>query len=130
MPEERSALAPAVPATTARADRRPPRHPARIATTAQARLARAIARRRIPAHSLAPSSQSVPQAQQYFSQHSMGAKAAPTRSSRRLQPARPPASRDAAGRGVRGTSSGMSMQKAHDLLHVPMFGLWLAAAVA
>ena len=83
MPEERFALAPAGPATTARADCRLPRQPARIATTAQAQLARAIARRRTLAHCPAPSSQIVLQAQHDFSQHSMGAKAALARSSRR-----------------------------------------------
>ena len=111
MPEERSAPAPAVPATTTRAGRRLPRRQARIATTTRARLARAIARRRTTAHCPAPSSQTVPQAQPHFSLHSMGAKAAPARSSRRLQPARPPASRDAARSSVRGTVSRMSMQK-------------------
>jgi hypothetical protein len=130
MPEERFALAPAMPASTMRAERRLPRQPARIATTAQARLARSIARRRTTAHRPAPSSQIVPQAQHHFPSHSMGATTAPARSSRRPQPARPPASRDDAESSARETSSRLSMQKAHVLLPVPMFGLWLATAVA
>ena len=110
MPEERFAPAPAAPTATPLAGWRLPRQLARIATAAQARLARAIARRRTTAHSPAPSSQNVPQAQHQFSHHSMGAVVAPARSSRRPQSARPPASRDAAESSARGTSGRLSMQ--------------------
>jgi hypothetical protein len=130
MPEERSALAPAVPAPTTRAERRLPRPRTRNTTAARARLTRATARRHTFAHRLAPNSQNAPQAQHGFSPPSMGAKAALPRSSRRPMPARPPASRDAGKSSGRDAISRLGMLMPHELLHVSKFCLWRATATA